>query len=300
MIIQDARWETPQEKQRRSEFHASFNRKEDSIKWCDENYEKLIKWHNEFSIDYPNKLKEREVQRRESRIIEINDNNRIFEEIKNGVAHYCPCGGQIRYVQSHDFCGCERWQNKLIFHKSYNLMYYDPDTPMVIEIGKNYLNEFKRKYAIPAMSSIVFKTLRAHGVELLCEINEDYFNVGRNASYQSKTEEAMVLEILTKKFPKCVPQQGVKIFDGKKWHLRIPDYICMGNEVIYVFDAKLAMRNTNDAQLKEYHVAVEIIAEKQKMPQRVASYFILYDTEDYSQGELERSRCFSIPMLRAL
>lgn len=300
MTIIDARWETPQEKQKRETFHKSFDRKQESIKWCNENVERLIKWHSEFSIEYPDKLKDRELQRREDRAIQIQENNRVFEEIKSGVEHFCPCGGKIRYIQSFNFCGCENYKNKLIYHKTYNLMEYDPETPLNIEIGKMYLTEFKKKYRISAMTSIIYKTLKANGVELLCHIEDDYFQVARNASLDSSTEEAIIMETLNSKFSKVYHQQGMVLFDGKKYFTRIPDYICIGDQFIYVIDAKKALRNIDERQLQEYHDGVQLIGRKAGMRQQVISFFILFDYEGLTNNQLKEANCYNIQMLHGL
>ena len=167
MKIVDAKWETQDEANRRISFFKTFNRKEESIKWCNDHYKELIEWHNQFSIEYPKMLYEKEVQRKEQRIIDVNNNNAIFEKIKNGEKHLCICGGNVRYIPSYDFCGCDNYRDKSYTHTTYNMMHYSIDAPIVIEVGKNYLTQFKKKYGITAMSSIVYKTLKAHGVQLL-------------------------------------------------------------------------------------------------------------------------------------
>lgn len=300
MPIIDARWETPQEKQKRESFHQSFDRKAESIKWCNDNADKLIQWHEEFAIQYPDKLKERELQKREDRVLYIQDNNRVFNEVKTGTEHYCPCGGKIRYIAAYNFCGCENYKNKAVTHKSYNLMEYDKDVPLNIEIGKIYLTEFKKRYKIPAMTSIVYKTLISNGVSLLCHIDEDFFQTARNAKAESSTEEAMIMETLQSKFSKVYHHQGMVLFDGKKYFTRIPDYICIGDEVIYIIEAKKAMRNIDERQLNEYHDGVATIARKAGMRQQVRSFFILFDYEGLTNTQLKDANCINLQMLHAL
>lgn len=301
MVIIDARWETPEEKQKRTAFYANWNRKEESIKWCTENAQQLIKWHEEFAIEYPKKLYDKEVDARENNIIRVNENNKIFEEIKNGIIHYCRCGGKMRYIQSYDFCGCENYKNKIIRHDNYNIKTYNPDTPITITIGKSYLTEFKRRYKISAMASIVYKTLKAHGVKLLNEdLDESFYNSGRNASFESRSEESMILNILEKKFEKCIYQQGIKIYCGRKWHLVIPDYICINDNFIYVFDAKKSLQNRDEERLLTYHKAVEIIAKKSDIHKGIESAFIIYDAGHYTDDELLAYGCYTVNTLQDL
>jgi hypothetical protein len=299
MKIIDAKWETPEESNRRISFFKTFNRKEESIKWCNEHYKELIEWHNEFSIAYPKMLYEKELEQREQRIIDVNNNNAIFEKIKNGEKYHCICGGKVRYIPSYNFCGCDNYRDKSYSHTTYNIMHYCVDTPIVIEIGKNYLNHFKKKYAISAMSSIVYKTLKAHGVQMLNdEIDEQYFNTVRNSSFESKTEEAMILSILKDKFDKVCYQQGIKISDGKKWSTIIPDYICINDDSIQVFDAKKSISGLDRIQLATYHYAIEVIAKKSNMPQEVKSYTIIYEPQEFSDSELLLKDCYNISMLQ--
>jgi predicted nucleic acid-binding Zn finger protein len=298
MIISDARWETPEERVKRESFRTAKDRKEESISWCNENYKQLIKWHSDFSLYYPEKLKEKELQRREQTVININENNKRFNEVVSGNEVFCRCGGRLKYINKFNFCGCENYSNKLVYHTTLNLQTYNNDTPIIIDIGKNYLNEFKKAYKIDhIMASIIHKTLQAYGEPLLVEIEDEYFNTARNASFRSKTEEKIVLEILNKRFPKCYHQIGIKVLSDKKWTTKIPDYVCMDGSGIYVFDAKLALRNIDNSQLLTYHKAVQIIAEKSKIYLPVKSYFIIYEPE--LENELPFN-CLTVSMLRNL
>lgn len=301
MKITDARWETPQEKQKRESF-IKFDKKKESIEWCSENYQKLIKWHEEFSHTYPEKLREREKMLRDDRALQVAENNAVFEEIKSGaVVHYCVCGGKLRYITNYNFCGCENYKNKATYHRTVNLQEFDADIPINITISKLYLTEFKKKYKIPhIMTSIIHKTLVAHSVELLCEIDPESFNTGRNSSVNSRDEENLILPILKSKFTEVYHQQGIMVYDGIRWKCRIPDYICINDESIIVFDAKKALSNIDTKQLAEYHEAVAIIAQKSGKEQVVKSYFIIFNQENNTNEVLVNHKCFNITMLRSL
>lgn len=301
MKIIDARWETPQEKQKRESFY-TFDNKKASIDWCAENYQKLIAWHEEFRHYYPHKLREKEIQKREDRALKVQENNAVFEDIKNNrQTHYCICGGKLRYITNYNFCGCENYKNKATDHRTVNLQGFDSDIPIQITIPKMYLTEFKRKYKIPQiMTSIIYKTLVSHGIELLCEIDPESYNTGRNSLVNSKDEERLILPILQSKFQKVYHQTGIYIYDGIKWKLRIPDYICMDDERVIIFDAKKSLSNINTKQLAEYHEGVAIIAQKSGMVQTVHSYFIIFNQEDNTNEVLVNHKCFNLSMLRSL
>ena len=294
MEIIDARWETTEERDRRVVFFDATNRKDNSFEWINNNYQKMILDYKEFCKNYLIELHLKRIESYEQNVIDVNENNKTLDEIKNGVIKYCKCGGIINFIESHNFAGCENYRNKSIRHDYYNYKQYFQRNEDTIIVGKNYLNEFKKRYKIPAMVSHIFKTLKTHGCTILNEeLTEEYYNTAKNNSFESKSQEAIVKGILQNKFKKVYFQQAIKIFDGKIWTTKIPDYICINDHSIYVFDAKLKVTGINEMQLALYHEAIKIIAKKSNIDKPVKSFFIIYEPNEYSEEKMISLKCFN-------
>lgn len=189
-------------------------------------------------------------------------------------------------------------------HLSANFRIIDRSSfDLQVDIPQNYLSAFKKAFReIPGdtQEAIIYKTLKFHKVKFLAQINEAKYEVGRFASIDSYTEELMIRQRLSEKFPKVLYQQGLQIFDGIKWYLRIPDYICSNDSTVYVLDAKKNFGCIDNEQLETYRMAVEHFAKKTGIDKEVKSAFILFNTNDVSPITLIENKCFDSQTLQGL
>lgn len=315
--ITDARWETSTEKQQRIDYFAKKqnNSKEYSVIYCNQFNDKLVKWYNEFKVDYTNELilkEEKTYQQRLKSFIDYKkscrEKDKIIDDIRYNNAEYlCECGNKLKYVENFNFVGCTNYRDKSKHHSYINYTDWEKlnqqelnITVNPVEYSKNHLDLFRVRYDIPknVKMSVIYKTLKSNGVEFLCDINESRFNIGRNASNNSNLEEILIKEILENKFEKVSYQPGIKYKteSSLNWQVKIPDYICQNSESIFVFDAKKNIDNIDIDQLKFYHELVDFIRFKHGINKQVKSYFIVFDPLNTDKI----SNCLTINKLKSL
>lgn len=294
-MIEKARWETKEEKEKRESYFTSTQEKikNESLKWCVDNTDFLIQSHEEYyhyiNTHEKEKHEENIINSYEKREQSNNHFNYLLKEIENNRPVYCACKGKLRFVEGYNFIGCSNYNDKTKYHESYNFhnlqpfdIYLEVNRFREQEIGKNYLNDFKKVFKIPKqiMPSIIFKTLQLNNIKPHAAIDEKYFTKAKDASANSKNEEQMLLKILENKFQKVSAQIGIRYFDGEKWFTKIPDYICQNDSTIFVFDAKKNYLSIDKKQLKLYEDLVKFITKEKNINKDVKSYFIIFDTED--------------------
>jgi len=311
MKVIDARWETEEERKSRLAFQNSKEKKANSIKWCAENEKYLIDEYQKFYDEYPKKLYEEKVNKiklQNKKIKEYNDNiQHIIELVDQNNKPICKCeNGYLRKFinrnDGHEFIGCSNWQDKNVSHTFIHFRpYIDENPSKEIDYSTKYLNVFKDLTPdIPdyVMLSIIFETLKINNMPFLCDIDKFQFTKAVNSSNLSALQENLILPKLQLKFKNVYYQKGIRVFDGKEWKTRIPDYICFNDlDYIIVYDAKKSINNIDEQQLNIYVSAVKILALKKTQSTEVVGRFIIAETKGLTESELIENNCLSVPMI---
>lgn len=314
MKIITARWETTQEKLERIKYFKSKAdlKTESSLIYCSNNLEKLSNDYNKFKDEY---LIELENKAEQDYIDSFNRNNElkiyskkcedILNEIRNGITHKCVCGSKLRFIETYNFAGCVNFKDKSVKHTSINYPDWNRLNSFIpikydIEISKKHLEYFKKRYNLPdyIKLSILYNALKCNNVTILGDLDINFYNNGRNSALNSKNEEELLNRILNEKFKNINYQQGIKykLDSDHIFKTKIPDYICINDNYIYVFDAKKSIENIDYSQLDLYHNLVGFIAKDKNINKQIKSYFIIFDPNFDSND----NRCLTVNSLKTI
>ena len=265
--------------------------------YCENNFDDLLKFHDQFPEDYKNYIFLRETKRKIQLKKKILFDNKQYELIKSGEVIKCTCGENLRIIPGYNFAGCPNYLDKSQKHLTYNFR----DIPEIkskndfdfslYPIGKNYLNLFKIFNHIPRniMPSIIFKfVIRIGNKKPYADINEDYYNVVVDNNHKSKNEENIVFEILKKQFPVVLSQPNFEFeYNGKRTN-KIPDFVCSNTREVIIFEVKKSKCN---ADIKKLDLYEQIINEylKEHNDKRLLKSFIVFYEDDCPSFSIKNS-----------
>lgn len=216
-------------------------KKENSIKYCIDNKDFLVS----SIIEYAQALEDDAYQEwnnyESKRKKDITLNNEVVSQIRAGIHHKCECGGNLRWIEQYQFVGCADYFNSTKTHTRLRYKEYIP-IKFSYRYSKNYLSDFKKCYNLPEylMVSVLFSFLyRVWDLQPLAEINEEYFMTGKKNADRSKTEEAVIEQMLRSIYPKVVYQPNFTVVyaDGRK-DLKIPDFLCGNLSSVLIVEVK--------------------------------------------------------------
>ena len=296
MKIIDARWETPEEKQNRLNYFKEKNSQKDqaSLIYCTNNLNKIISDYEIFKNNYMDaKLKEQEdyfnkqVDYKNARIKEAKHIEEVIQNVQAGQSYLCQCGGKLRYIENYNFVGCINYKDNSKKHTSINYPnweYINNLNPKKydIEYSTMHLSLFRDQFDIPPFVkvSILHNFLKANNVKILGDLDIDFYKA-RNSSLNSSNEEKIILQILKNKFKQVYHQQGIKYKTNLDFYhkVKIPDYIAINDDSIYLFEAKKTIGNIDTAQLYLYELLLKHMLGNKNIDKIVKCYFIIFDPE---------------------
>ena len=318
----------PMTKEEVDSFRDSMKRsqgikKTNSLEWCYENEERILSDHEKFPDDFKREKYNRYYSNLKKNIEQWNNtlderNNEILkiyelaDSISNGIKHNCSCGngGQLvrKTSETYDFIGCNKFYQQECGKETYNfkplreekifsdeIVSYDDWKPYH-EITYTYIKRMAKYNDYPKFVRVsdIYRTLKLNNVKFYCEISEDNFNVGVQASRQSQHEEIVLLKRL-EKIPniKVIYQQHFwyKTESDEKNKIAIPDYIIFNDKKVVILDAKKSVKNCNLDQINKYLEIVSKVASKVK---DIKAYHILFDRSDATADQLQKNQVVTI------
>lgn len=196
------------------------------------------------------------------------------------VQEKCTCGGEVRFIESHNFYGCSNYHDRSVYHfnffntninhHSYYLN-YDP------YINTNqWVNEVRSIAEIDksVSTSNVFQFLLENGKgDISLKYNnrptEYIVNKFKGAKKRSVEFEQQALEYLSSIHPddKINPQQAIKYkyFDQQEKYA-ICDFIVTTNDKVIIYEAKLDAIYTDEVQKEKYIDLVSYIINSKQLP----------------------------------
>lgn len=315
MKIIDVRWETPEEKQKRINYYSEKNAQKDeaSLIYCTNNLNKIISDYEIFKTNYKeSKLKEQEdyynksLESYNNKIENAKKTELIIQNIQAGELYLCKCGGKLRYIDNFNFVGCVNYKDKSKEHNTINfpnwsiINDYKPKK-YEIEYSKKHLELFRNQFNIPdfVKLSILYNFLKSNNVEILGDLSLDFYNNSRNSNLNSNNEEKIILQILKNKFKKVYHQQGIKFKTNLDfgYKTKVPDFIAVNDDCIYLFEAKKSISNIDSSQLFLYNLLLQHILDNKKQHKNIKCYFIIFDP-NFNQEHYKN--CLTIEKLNNL
>jgi hypothetical protein len=269
--IEWARLSTSEEIDKLKEWFALNNSKE-GFEWIVKNKDKVLKDHETFLNDYYLRKKEKAKKRHEDYIeITIKKNKEVFtvyNKLKSGEQIKCICGGNLKIISYNTkyFIGCDNYKNQVL-HSKYNYKNDVDDFNLEsfnesFEYPKHYLSSIIKEYNYPKFvkPSNLYEFLQINDIQLAAEINDEFFYRLSFASKKSKDRERIIKPVLESIFDKVWYQQHITVkYEHENKKIKIPDFICKRNDMLYIFEQKKSPENCMDDQLNEYVDVVKFI-----------------------------------------
>jgi prophage maintenance system killer protein len=286
--IEWARWSTPKEIDQLKQWFTTNNSSE-GLGWLAKNKDKVVDDHNKFIKEYYSRKLKKAKERHKEYLVKAFANNeeveRVFNKLKDGEKIQCICKGNLRLVPyngSH-FIGCDNFREKVEHSK----FYYKNDLndfslgnfDEYFEYPKHYLSSIIKEYNYPkyVKASNFYEFLKINGIQLATHIDEETFYRVSLAAKKSRDREKIIKPILEKIFDKVWHQLHITVkYEGENQRIKIPDFICKRNDMLYIFEQKKSVENCMDDQLDEYVDLVKYITKNDS----INGYFIVEEETD--------------------
>jgi len=292
-----ARWSTPQEIESLNNY---FKAKQQSngLEWLSNNSKEVIERYYQWCIDYKESKINTEFKKHNAYLSKIEKDNELFfkyyHSIKAGVNYQCLCKGNLKVVRSifGEFIGCDNYLEKVEHTKVYHNR-FEREFKSYFEWPKQYLSIFiKECYPDKNIkASNLYEFLKINDIELMTDIDEGLFYDLSKRNKNSKDRELLVKGVLEKIFTKVGHQVHITCkYKNERQKIKKPDFICVGNESIYIFEQKKSIDNCDETQLDEYVYLLSHI-----LPNKIVrGYFIV---ELGNENELPYN-CFTLKKLQ--
>lgn len=237
--------------------------------------------------------------READRLKEYQALRRKLNEVERGNNVKCLCGGDLRIIngQYGHFVGCSNYKDESVQHDNKRLTFLPEEfkeyphesfedwlkfrTPFT----KQYISHFRKWAQIPKWikASVLFEWLIGLNQEIYNEeLSREFYQTSRANFAVAKIQETICKEFLQLKFDKVYEQQLLMIkFEGFDFYqYRLPDFICMNKDSIWVIELKKGIANINHEQVQEYRDALQIIADKKELNKEVKKLTVFYDNDE--------------------
>jgi hypothetical protein len=278
-------------------YGSGSEKKQLSSDYCAKNINDIIQKHKDYKDIHLNNAYEKSVNWTLSNNEKIKENNKIVNDVKNGIKHFCICGSELRFVSNFNFVGCSNWNNQNQKHISFNerqinnVIEYN-DFISTYEFSTTYLNDFKKHYKMDfIMSSILYEYLfEVYKQNCYCKnLNYNNYQNGVNSQKESKKQELIIKSICLNKFKKVVDQLHFSLKIDNKFSVRIFDLVCSNDDYIYILEIKKHKDLQDVLKLNLYQDILKQYLTQINDTRPVKSYTIVYEGE----GDLS-SNCLTI------
>jgi hypothetical protein len=278
-------------------YGSGSEKKQLSSDYCAKNINDIIQKHKDYKDIHLKNAYEKSIIWNLLNNEKIIENNKIVNDVKNGIKHFCVCGSELRYVNNFNFVGCSNWNNQSEKHISYNertinkIIEYD-DFINTYEFPALYLNDFKNYYNLNfIMVSILQEYLfQVYKQECYSErLNFNTYQKVSNSQRESKKQELIIKSICLNKFKKVVDQLHFSLKIDNKFSVRIFDLVCSNDDYIYILEIKKHKDLQDVLKLNLYQDILKQYLTQINDTRPVKSYTIVYEGE----GDLS-SNCLTI------
>lgn len=200
----------------------------------------------------------------------------------------CMCGGKVRYIESHDFYGCENYKDSNVMHKNWvDKDYTEEDFNLSMkDMGylrtDDWVTVLKNKLNLPKSVRLIsiFRFLKENDRYCLNAINggesvELTLNNHRDAIKKGVDFEHEIKSKLEKKYKNLYYHQAIKYqYQQRPQLYAIPDFIAVDVDRITIYECKLHEDLKDDRQRQKYIDLVSFIMREKNMSQEIRFIYV--------------------------